>query len=189
MVVISIMLILTTIFLLRQQQFNSATVLRGLSYSIALSIRQAQAYGLSIRESSAGAFDTSTAARAYGVYLSSATPGSYILFADVDNNGRYGAGTDTLVQTFNLATGYTISTICATNTTGTQRCNITDLTLIFRRPNPDACISTSLSTSACAVTPSGEQYSSAYVQVAGSSDTRSINVLVTGQISVGAKGS
>ncbi len=191
LVVISLMLILTTVFLLRQQQFNSATVLRSLSYSIALSMRQAQAYGTSIRESAAGAFDTSTAARAYGVYFSTATPSSYVLFADANNNGRYESATDIVVQTFNLSTGYTIRTLSATTSTNVLRASpaISDLTLIFRRPNPDACVSTSLSTGACSVTPSGEQYSSAIIQIAGSDETRSITVLVTGQISVGGKGS
>src|SRR3569832_1656292 len=84
LVVISIMLILTSIFVLRQQRFQSSTLLRSLAYSVALSVRQAQVYGTSIRENVVGAFDTSSAAKAYGVYFSSGSTGSYILFADAN---------------------------------------------------------------------------------------------------------
>ena len=49
LVVMSIMLILTSLFILRQQRFNSSTLLQSLAYSVALSVRQAQVYGTSIR--------------------------------------------------------------------------------------------------------------------------------------------
>src|SRR3569623_492425 len=120
LVVISIMLILTSVFVLRQQRFNSSTLLRSLAYSIALSVRQAQVYGTSIRESSIGAFDANTSAKAYDVYFSSGSTGSYILFADNNNNGQYDSGEN--VQVFTLSTGYVISKFCATTSTSVQRC-------------------------------------------------------------------
>src|SRR3569623_987777 len=102
LVVISIMLILTSVFVLRQQRFNSSTLLRSLAYSIALSVRQAQVYGTSVRESSAGAFSSNTSAKSYGIYFSSGSTGSYILFADsstgaTPDDGQYEAGEE--VQT------------------------------------------------------------------------------------------
>src|SRR6185503_3627706 len=122
-VVMSIMLILTSIFILRQQRFNSSTLLQSLAYSVALSVRQAQVYGTSIRESSIGAFDSaneSSAAKAYGVYFSSGSTGSYILFADANNNGEYDTGE--AVQVFTLNQGYAISKFCATTSGSVQRC-------------------------------------------------------------------
>lgn len=189
-VVISIMLVLTSIFLIRQQQFNSSTLLRSLAYSVGLTVRQAQLYGTSIRENVSGAFDAGNAAKAYGVYFASASPSSYILFADVNNNGAYDAGES--VQAFTINTGYTISKFCAT-AGGVQQCTnsatpLTYLTMLFRRPNPDSCFATNLSASACQIG-AASVYSSAYVQIKNGTVTRSINVTLTGQISVGAKGS
>ena len=188
------MLILTSVFLLRQQRFNSSTLLRSLTYSVALSIRQAQVYGTSIRESSAGAFDTNTSAKAYGVYFSSGSASSYILFADTNSDGQYTVGES--VQVFSLGGGYTISKFCATTSGGTQRCwtpasaDISNMTIIFKRPNPDSCFATSVSANACqtGVTPS-ESYASGYVQVQSGTDTRSVTITLPGQISVGAQGS
>ncbi|MES2007000.1 MAG: hypothetical protein V4436_02750 [Patescibacteria group bacterium] len=197
LVVISIMLILTSIFILQQNRFNSSTLLRSLAYSVALSVRQAQVYGTSIRENVVGAFDSTTnpAAKAYGIYLSSGSTGSYILFADANNDGQYTSGEN--VQVFTLNSGYTISKFCATTGGGTQRCfiaggssAITNLTILFKRPNPDSCFATSVSTNACqtGAVPT-ETYSSGYIQVKSGSDTRSVNMTLTGQITVGAQGS
>lgn len=188
------MLILTSVFVLQQQRFNSSTLLRSLAYSIALSVRQAQVYGNATRENTIGAFDIGASAKAYGLYFSSGSTGSYILFADANNNGQYDSGEN--VQVFSLSSGYTISKFCATTGTNTQRCwtatspNITNLTILFRRPNPDSCFATSLATNACQTGASpSETYKSAYVQIQSSSDTRSVNITLTGQITVGAQGS
>jgi prepilin-type N-terminal cleavage/methylation domain-containing protein len=188
LVVISIMLILTSIFVLRQQRFQSSTLLRSLAYSVALSVRQAQVYGTSIRENAVGAFDTNSAAKAYGVYFSSGSPGIYILFADANNNGQYDNTEN--VQGFTLSNGYTINKFCATNITNTQVCSptITTMTILFRRPNPDSCFASSASPSAC-VTGAAAVYKSGYIQLKSGTDTRSINVTLTGQITVGAQGS
>lgn len=204
-VVITIMLILTSVFLIRQQRFNSSTLLRSLAYSIALSIRQAQAYGTSIKESTGGSFNqlttgASTAAKSYGIFFNSTTPNTYILFADLNNNGVYN-GPGEGVQTFTIGQNYSISRLCAVTTgaSPTYRCwsstqsNITSLTVIFKRPNPDSCIATSLNANACAPTPSGETYSAGYVQLKGLgglvTDTRGVTTTITGQISVGGQGS
>src|SRR3989344_3869307 len=54
LVVLSIMLVITGVFLVRNQQFNSAILLRSLSYQVALSIRQAQVFGVGVKEDGAG---------------------------------------------------------------------------------------------------------------------------------------
>lgn len=199
LVVISIMLVLTSIFILNQNRFNSSTLLRSLSYSIALSVRQAQVYGTSIRESSAGAFDTGSAAKSYGVYFSQAdaqaSPSQYTLFADANNNGKYDNGEQ--VQIFKLNSGYTISKFCVTPSGGTANSvcypsgtsgTITTMTVMFKRPNPDACFDSSSAQTACA-TGATAQYSGGYIQLKSGNDTRSVTVTLTGQISIGTQGS
>src|SRR3990167_11377146 len=54
-VVSAIILLITGFVMFQQAKFNSATLMRSLTYSVALSMRQAQVYGTSVREFS-GAF-------------------------------------------------------------------------------------------------------------------------------------
>jgi len=176
LVVISIMLIITSTLLLRQQKFDSATVMRTLAYSIALSMRQAQVYGTGV----VGADDSgaTTFAAGYGISLNSNTPGSYQLFADLNDNGWYDTGEGQ--KTFNLGSGYSISNFCAV-AVGTSYCSttgsISTLAVLFKRPNPDAQF-TEYPERSVAI-------SSAYIQLHGpGGDTRAVKVTTTGQISV-----
>lgn len=189
-VVVTIMLIFTTGFLLRQQRFNSSTILRGVAYSVALSIRQAQVYGTATRESAVSAFSGGTSAKAYGVYFSNGS-NTYILFADLNNNQQYDNGES--VQTFTLSNGFTMSEFCVTSGV-TQTCSptLTYLTILFKRPDPDSCFATNLEATACQ--PTGTPaYTSASIRLQGdagaSTDYRKITIGLTGQISVGLQGS
>lgn len=189
------MVVVSSVILIQQQKFDSSTVLRSLAYSVALSIRQAQVYGVSV-------LGTSTQngvvnyAPAYGVFFNS-TDTQYILFADLQNSGQYVPGEAT--QVFTLSSGYIISEFCATTAGSSprQRCwyannsggsTLSSLSIVFKRPNPNACFSTTpVSPSACATPPSGETYSSAYIQLQAAGDpanTRSVSVSLTGEISV-----
>ncbi len=182
LVVIAIMAIITTILLLRQQQFDSSILLRSLAYSAALSIRQAQTYGVSVQGESASG--STVFASAYGAYFSSGTPTSYFLFADTNSSGQYDSG-DKIVQTFTLGPGYTITNFCAGSQCSSNR-TITSLTVIFSRPNPDACFATNLDSGACVP---GE-YSSASIQFSSQGgSTRSVTISPTGEIAVGIVGS
>ncbi|HEY5383440.1 MAG TPA: prepilin-type N-terminal cleavage/methylation domain-containing protein [Candidatus Paceibacterota bacterium] len=191
LVVMAIMLIITGIMLVNQARFDSSTVLRSLAYSVALSVRQAQVYGTSVY----GTTNSSsiTYASAYGIYFS-AIPGQYILFADLNSNGKYDSGED--VKVFTLSSGYVISDFCAAQSGLPVPSNpqawcesggtISNLSILFSRPNPDACFATSLQTGPCAAggTP---YYSSAQIQIQNKNDptnVRSIMVTTTGLISV-----
>ncbi len=187
LVVSSIIVIITMVLLLRQSQFDSSTILRSMGYSVALSVRQAQVYGTSVLGSANGG--SVQYAPAYGLYFSNTTPNSYVLFADFNNNGAYDAASET-VKVFSLSAGYTVSEACAKLSGGTNRCTGSDdtataattnsVTILFRRPNPDAVFATDI--------PS-EQYTSAYVQIRSpNGTTRSVVVTSAGQISVQAPG-
>jgi hypothetical protein len=190
MVVLAIMTILTAIFLFQQQKFDSSTLLRTLGYSIALSLRQAQLYGSSVRQ-----FDTTANGfqYSYGVYFNNSTT-QYTLFADVNGDKIY-SGSGENVQTFTLSSGYTITKVCGILSDGTsQSCipansgtgsgtNIGSLTIFFKRPDPDAQFS---ATNTLGVN-NGETYCAAYIQVQGpGSDWRTVKVTTTGQITIGA---
>ncbi len=186
--VISIMAIITSILLIRQQQFDSSTLLRSLSYSVALSVRQAQVYGVSIEEYSTSG-GSGQYAPAYGLYFSSADPSHYYLFADVNGNGQPPTPNQD-IQAFTLSPGYTISGFCASQgSTCVGGSSGTYLIVEFHRPNPDACFATSAEPGVCAA---GETpiYSSAYIQLASQNgSTRSVTISSTGEIAVGNPGS
>lgn len=187
-VVSAIILIITSYIMFKQTKFNSVTLMRSLSYSIALSVRQAQVYGTSIREFSKG---SNVFAPGYGIHFpsSGASSDTYYLFADtVPQGGGNGAydGISEALPAFTLGKGYVIDTLCAVSIGGnTCAPGITSLTVFFRRPNPDACISTNTSAGSCAPG-AAAVYSSAYVQIrsTGNNDLRAIKISDTGQISV-----
>lgn len=194
MVVVVIITVMTSVLLLQQKKFDSSTLLRSLAYSIALTVRQAQVYGTSVRQFNAS--DT-TFSYNYGVFFFSGSEGAsnYYLFADggggapKDNCRAGGTTTGTCstnsgtedVQQFKLGPGYTIVKFCGIAASGSQTCtpNISWLTIYFKRPNTDAFFASS----------AGGTYSSAYIQISGpGGDTRSITVTSTGQIAVGSLG-
>lgn len=190
-VVSAIILILTSFILFQQGKFNSATLLRSLSYSMALTVRQAQVYGTSVRGFSVGASTAVTFGSGYGVYFPTAgvSPYQYYLFADSpggDGQRSSGGSEDASPPSpFTLGKGYTVSRLCVRVGQNTPDCTVTSLTVFFRRPNPEACISSSAAPGAC-VEGAAPIYSSAYVEVksSGNGDTRSIKIVDTGQIAI-----
>lgn len=170
LVVMGIMLVITTLILARHSQFNGTVLLRNLSYSVALSIRQAQVYGISGR-SVGGTIGTK-----FGVHFTAANPTQYTLFVDSDADGVYDVGES--VEAFSLGSGYVISDLCA-DTGAVERCASTGaidrLTILFTRPNPDASITTNLL----------ESYTEATIKVRSAQEvTRQVDVTITGQIAV-----
>lgn len=198
LLVVSLIIVFITAFVLfRHQGFNSATLLRSLSYSIALSVRQAQVYGVSVRESAVG---SGVFATGYGVHFGNAglvDSTHYLLFADANGNGQYAAGEE--LPRFTIGNGrgtdYLIKNICAHSIVSGDQCSasspatspsITSLTIYFRRPNPDACFATSNSAGACATATTPPVYDYAYVQIKPftGTDWRTIKITNTGQIAV-----
>lgn len=192
LVVTTIITVITLIMLLQQSKFDSSILLRGTAYSVALSVRQAQIYGTSVfgATTAAGTCPTSPTAttcfaKGYGLYL---TPGnSYLLFADVNGNGQYDAGSDPIVKTFTL-NRYTISELCTLNA-GTYRCTGTDsssgsasissLTVLFKRPNPDACFLADTDAAGTC------NYATGIIQIKSNTGTvRFIKIYTTGQLDV-----
>lgn len=183
LVVSGIILFITSFIIFRQNQFNSSTVMRSLTYGIALSVRQAQTYGTSVRESTPG---SGTFAQGYGVHFPStgANADTYYQFTDsVTSNGFYDSGE--ALPSLLLGKPFRIMDLCtvAVNT-GTLSCTPTTLTIFFRRPNPDACISAN-AVNSCAIGATAA-YSRAYIVLGNTnnSDTRAIKVTDTGQIAV-----
>ena len=176
MAVVAIMTILTAVLLLQQQKFDSSTLLRSLAYSVALSVRQAQVYGTSVRQFDATANGFSYN---YGVYFAQGDANNYYLFADVNNDGIY-QDPGEKVQQFKIGSGYAIKDFCGVIDSSHQDCvsggAINRLTVYFKRPDPDAKFTTNV----------GSNYCGAYIVLSGpGTNTRTVKITSTGQIQIG----
>ena len=180
LVVLGMLVLITTVTLVSHFSFNSSIVLSSLAYDIALSIRQAQVFGLAVREykDEFSAIPNPTFDTGYGVHFDSSTPKSYILFADTDRQLDYDGVTER-DEVFTIGRGNFISEFCATNSVPIEKCSstgvITYLDIIFDRPDPEAIIKTNL----------GETYGSARIVISSPrGNERVIRIFSTGQISV-----
>lgn len=198
LVVIAIVVVLSAVLLTRQSQFNSSTLLRSLTYSVALSVRQAQVYGTTVygtttllANCTAGTYNAGSCfAPGYGIYFNSGDNVHYVLFGDLNGNGRYDTGEQ--VQTFTIKSGYRLARFCAGRTSnGVPDCwsesgggTLASMSVIFKRPNPDACFSTDTNPTVCS-TGVNPIYASSTIRIAGgNTDVRNIVVTTTGQIAV-----
>lgn len=155
LVTISIFVILTGVVLFNQSRFNSTILLKNLAYDTALTIRQAQTYGINIKEFNEGDGNDSQFVP-YGVHFDKNQANkSFILFADTEfnlktnpdltpfnPNGIKDLGkcnpSEGCVNRYSIKRGNYISDLCVEDGSG---CNSVDtLDIMFRRPNPDAKI-------------------------------------------------
>ena len=135
LVVVGIIIVITGLVLANTNQFGGQTLLQNLSYDIALSLREAQVYGISVRSNS-GSFNNG-----YGMHFNINTPASYNLFSDVAQTGIYTTGEDVAPSPYAIGQSFKISKLCITSAAGIESCAISTLDILFIRPEPDACIS------------------------------------------------
>lgn len=133
LVSIAIFTVITTVAVFNHATFNSSVLLTNLAYEIALSVRQAQFYGIVVRQTAAGAFDSG-----YGIHFDLAQSSTnYRLFEDKPpQNHVYDSGED--VESFTIQKGNRISRLVVTTLSGTTSKNNVDISFI--RPNPDTYI-------------------------------------------------
>ncbi len=151
-----ITLIMATV-LFNYSSFNDRLALSSAAQELAIAIRQAQTYGLTVKEAKAttGLFD-----KAYGIYFDSTSAGNlykdYYLFVDLNGDNKYtasgvcGAVNAECIEKVTMRNNIYISPISVpdqvpkvTNTQTGADCstsNQTMLTVTFLRPSPDAKI-------------------------------------------------
>lgn len=159
-VVLAIIVMITGIALSGQTQFDRSLTVTDTAYTVALSVRQAQTYGLSSRTYG------STPNAGYGAHFSITTPTTYTLFADVisavapvascpirsgqslpdDKPGdcAYQASGNEGFQNFTFGRGFKITNICGKDTANVLRCTsdgyLTGIDVVFIRPNTDSVV-------------------------------------------------
>jgi prepilin-type N-terminal cleavage/methylation domain-containing protein len=116
--------------------FNSGVLLTNLAYEVALTIRQAQVFGLSVRESVTSGFDLG-----YGVHFNTNNQVNYIFFADINDDGYYTPPNES-IESFTLRRGNKIGSFCVYNVASSKVCSdtVNTLDITYKRPNPDAII-------------------------------------------------
>lgn len=172
LVVTGIITLISSLVLVNNNRFGGEVLLQNLAYDIALSIRQAQQYGISVQN-----FQGDYGA-AYGMHfqLSPASGnGVYVLFADaVNRNGLYDSGE--LVQSTTISQGYKVGDLCVTPPSGVETCGLSSLDVTFQRPEPDAYIRTAVI--------SGLNESARIRVTSPRGDTKDITLETNGQIAV-----
>lgn len=152
LVTISIFVILTGVVLFNQSRFNSTILLKNLAYDTALTIRQAQTYGINIKEFNTGESGAQDQFVPYGVHFYKNANKSFILFADTEFSlddpnkilhpytGVVGTcnPSEGCVNRYSIKRGNYISDLCVEANGSCSSVNTLDI--IFRRPNPDAKI-------------------------------------------------
>ena len=142
LVVAAIMVIISGVIFANNLSYGGKVLLQNLAYDAALTVRQAQVYGISVQR-----FAADTYAEAYGVhFVRTANPAvqdHFLIFADVINiDGEYDCASSAaceLVSANLIRSSYRMSDICAP-ATQVQPCGHASLDVTFRRPNPDAFI-------------------------------------------------
>lgn len=182
LVVVGIISLVSVAVLVNSGKLGGAFILQSFAYDMALSIRQAQTYGISV-QSFGGQFSY-----AYGMHFESADDTHYYLFADVNNNGVFDAGASPteLVQNgvYTITRGFKITSLHATPAVGPE-VPVTQLDIIFKRPEPDAWISVNDPPLACIrATGVNCQTTSRITVTAPRGDIRNVVVPANGQISV-----
>lgn len=194
LIVVALFTIITAFALMNHARFGENILATNLAYDIALSLREAQSYGISVRESAplSSAFDVG-----YGIHF--ASDAFFVFFADRNNNSKYdGTSIDGVcvindssecLKVYRLERGNTIASFCGVlAASGSLECRnflasdkmINFLDVLFKRPKPDAFVRTNLNTQ------TEERYRSARVMIISprARESRTVEVFQTGQISI-----
>ncbi len=191
LVSMAIFVIMTSVIVAKFGNFNQSTLLTDTAYDIALVVRLAQTYGLSVKSTTQSG--TANFNFPYGVDFNAGTsaacgsgassnPSSLVLFADIPDSGGATDGmcssSDATINPYIIIRGATVSALCA-GADASACSSVSRLDVSFRRPNPSAVI--------CASNGGAAQCNYAYAQATIRGTDNSTRVIVmrqNGQISV-----
>lgn len=140
-VVIGIFSVISGITVFNYGKFQSSLVITNLAYQAALAVRQAQVYGISVKQTKTNSFDVP-----YGVWFGENSKDFY-LFADTNVGGgtknKFDINTfDSKEELISLTGSNNIHKFCIHQ--GTWRCSTGNasarMSIMFKRPNPSALI-------------------------------------------------
>lgn len=140
LVVVFIMVMVASVVLVQNSRSQSDLVLTNDAYEVALAIREAQSFGVAVREAQTGTqFDVG-----YGVYFDAADPATAVAFNDLNKDQFYDPGDAELMQSsVTLSDDNVIVDFCGVLPGGGEECasgSLQELHITFVRPDPDANI-------------------------------------------------
>lgn len=148
LVTIGIMFVILTVVLSNQSTYTDGAALSGLADELSLTISQAQAYGIAVRELTPGSSDFSAA---YGLSVNLLGLGNekaYLFFADRNGNQRYDGSWNCqtgpaleCLERVDLSNGNYIDDFCIVRTNGADQCgSVRGADISFLRPEIEARI-------------------------------------------------
>lgn len=190
MVSLAIFAFMTAFLVAKYSNFNQGILLTNLAYDVALTLRNAQSYGLNVKSKPEGGASYSTNFDyPYGVHFDKRdtkegtnepvlSNTQMIFFADLDYaayGGKVLSPSDSIISTYNIKGGSHVSDVCVgTSENSCDSMRVLDIS--FMRPNPNAIITADSQ---------NITYPYAMITVQSSSGlTKKIVVRSTGQISV-----
>lgn len=178
MVAIGIFAMMTTVLITKYGTFNQEVLLNNLAYDVAITIRNAQSYGLNVKSAGRNNNEFTTP---FGVHFAKGVS-DFTFFADANSNGSFDTGAGggpnaELVTLTKIKKGSKVDTLCAGTGPGPSTCQSVEwLDVTFRRPDPNAIIKTSASQT-------GNSYAEIKV-MASDGSAKKITVRANGQIAV-----
>ncbi len=195
-VTVSIMSVILTIVLMGQSRYTNVASLNANINEAALVVRQAQTYGISVREFSPGLEEFNVGYGVSFLLAGSSSDKEYIFFADRGSADLYryssnwncptDSSSECLSKLF-LTNGNTISQICYKSlSSGTESCmgNNRRMDITFTRPETSVSIRFFNASGVVESTPSDLEYGKVTFRSATGNVYKSLYVYPTGQISV-----
>lgn len=144
-VVASIMSAIILLVTFNSRRFNDDLALQTAASEVSIAIRQAQSFGVSIKQSASGSSDFS---KPYGIAFDLQNSAHFFIYSDTDNDRMYDGdttctGTDECREKSVLRNGISVRRVCAEYMNSTLTCfsgSARYLTLTYVRPNPEPVI-------------------------------------------------
>ena len=140
-VTIGIFAMMTALLVAKYGNFNQGTLLTNLAYDVALTIRNAQSYGLNVKNAPATNGDrfSNNFNIPYGVRFANGAK-DFVFYADSDSNGIY-KSPDIVVSDTSIKRNSSIGSLCiGSSESDCSATGVTFLDVTFRRPDPNAII-------------------------------------------------
>lgn len=174
-VVVGIMSVIMLLVFFNSKRFNDDLNLRTAATEISLALRQAQNFGISVRESSSG---SATFTSPYGTAFDLSNPTYAFIYSDTNNDRAYNGtlactGSDECREKFLMRGGIKVSRLCAVALSGgLPNCfsgnSLRYMTLTYVRPNPEPVIKVFTSTN---VELGGGPWKTAYIELVSTKGT------------------
>lgn len=136
LVSIAIFAMMTVLLLAKYGNFNQGVLLNNLAYDVALTIRNAQSYGLNVKSSSVRGATVDNFNSPFGVHF--VTPATnFVFYADIIKDGTFVLTDDSVLATTTIKRGSKVGALCLGAGPGSCT-SVASLDVTFERPDPNA---------------------------------------------------